>query len=74
MNLLWEAMVAEMRAERAELDHRRHFTAEKKPIELVRAQLAGWTDLREPEDPELTVARTAGNFRDAADDDLFEVG
>lgn len=74
MNLLWEAMVAEMRAERLELDNRRHFTPEKKPIELVRHQLAGWTELKPARDPEVAVARTATSFTAAAGDDLFEVG
>lgn len=74
MNLLWEAMVAEMRAERTEADNRRHFTPDKQPIALVRDQLAGWTQLKRAEDPEAVVARTAGNMRAAANDDLFEVG
>lgn len=69
---MWEAMVAEMRAERAEADHRRHFTEEKKPIELVRNQLADWTSL--PEDPAVSVERSAGHLATAAKDDLFEVG
>ncbi len=71
MNLLWEAMVAEMRAERAELDHRRHFTREKQPIELTRALLAevtGGTD----RDPALVAASTADSLRAA--NDLIELG
>ncbi len=72
MNLCWEAMVAEMRAERAEADSRRHFTPEKKPIELVRDQLAGWTSI--PDDPEIVAERSASHMRDASRDDLFEVG
>ncbi len=72
MNLLWEAMVAEIRAERDEADARRHFTADKKPIELIRDQLARWTDL--PEEPAFVAERSAGHLRDAARDDLFEVG
>lgn len=72
MNLCWEAMVSEMRAERTEADNRRHFTAEKQPIELVRAQLSGWTEIRE--DPEVIADRTASNLRTAAQHDLFEVG
>lgn len=72
MNLCWEAMVAEMRAERAEADNRRHFTEDKKPIELVRDQLAGWTSLAEA--PEFVAERSAGRMRDAARDDLVEMG
>lgn len=72
MNLCWEAMVAEMRAERLEADNRRHFTPEKKPIELVREQLAGWTEITEP--PEFVAARSAGHMRDASRDDMFEMG
>jgi hypothetical protein len=67
-------MVAEMRAERAEADNRRHFTEDKKPIELVRDQLAGWTEVTEPEDPEVVTARSAAAMRLVADDDMFEVG
>ncbi len=71
---MWEAMVAEMRAERAELDHRRHFTPDKQPIELVRDQLTGWTTVRPAEDIETVTARSSGALRAAADDDLFEMG
>lgn len=74
MNVLWEAMVAEMRAERLELDNRRHFTEEKQPIALVRSDLAGWTEIKPAADPELVAVKTATNLRQAADDDLFEVG
>jgi hypothetical protein len=69
---MWEAMVAELRAVRAEADHRRHFTEDKKPIELVRDQLAGWTSITE--DPAFVAERSAGRMRDAARDDLFELG
>lgn len=72
MNICWEAMVSEMRAERTEADNRRHFTPEKQPIELVRAQLSGWTRIEE--DPAVIADRTAANLRTAANDDLFEVG
>lgn len=74
MNVLWETMIAEIRAERAEADSRRHFTADKQPIELIRHQLAEWTTVPEPEDPEIIVARSATSLRSAAQDDLFEVG
>ncbi len=67
-------MVAEMRAERAEADSRRHFTPEKQAIELVRPLLADLTGVHETEDPQIVVARTAGAFRQGAADDLFEVG
>lgn len=71
---MWEAMVEEIRAERAEADQRRHFTEDKKPIELIRNQLVGWTDPRPAEDPEAVAARSSTALRAAADDDLFEVG
>lgn len=71
MNLLWEAMVEEMRAERIELDVRRHFTAEKKPIELTRALLHEWTGDHET-DLEILAAQTADSWRLAGD--LIEVG
>lgn len=74
MSLLWEAMVDEMRAERAELDHRRHFTEAKKPIELTRTLLAGWTDIAEDEDLEVVAARSGTHMRTAAESDLIEVG
>jgi hypothetical protein len=74
MNVLWETMVAEMRALRAELDHRRHFTAEKQPIETARELLSEWTEPKEAEPLEIVVSRTASNMRTAAEHDLFEVG
>lgn len=74
MNVFWEAMVAEIRAERAEADQRRHFTADKQPIDLIRHQLSQWTVLAEVEDPEVIAARTSANLASAARDDLFEVG
>lgn len=70
MNLLWEAMVDEMRAERLELDNRRHFTADKQPIETTRRLLTEWTG--EPEDLDMVAARTADNWRLAGDQ--IEVG
>lgn len=69
---MWEAMVAEIRAERAEADQRRHFTADKQPIALIRDQLADWTEPREQ--PEFIAERSAGRLRDAAQDDLLEMG
>lgn len=74
MNVLWETMVAEMRALRVELDSRRHFTPEKTPIETARELLSTWTEPDEPEDIEMVVTRTATNLRTAAEHDLFEVG
>jgi hypothetical protein len=74
MNVLWETMVAEMRALRTELDNRRHFTGEKEPIETARGLLEQWTEPREVEDPQIVAARTASNFTMAARHDLFEVG
>lgn len=74
MNILWEAMVTEMRAERLEADNRRHFTPEKQSIELIREQLAGWTEQQPSEDPEMVALRSASAMRQAADDDLFELG
>ncbi len=74
MNVIWETMIYEMRAERIELDNRRHFTEEKKPIELIRGQLREWTEVQPAEDPEIVGARSASNLQSAAQDDLFEVG
>jgi hypothetical protein len=74
MNVLWETMVAEMRAERLEADNRRHFTPEKESIELVRGMLAEWTLLEEQQDLQIIADKTAMNMRMAADNDLFEVG
>lgn len=74
MNVLWEAMVSEMRAERLELDNRRHFTKDGDAIRLVRQDLAEWTEIKQAEDPELVAVKTATNLRQAADDDLFEMG
>ncbi len=67
-------MIAEMRAERAELDHRRHFTPEKTPIALTRGLLAEWTSPPVPVDTETVTTRTAGALSAAASDDLFEMG
>lgn len=67
-------MVDEMRAMRLELDNRRHFTPEKQTIEMAREQLTAWTEPAVAEDPEVVVAKSAMNFRKAADHDLFEVG
>ncbi len=74
MNIFWEVMIREMRAERAELDHRRHFTPEKKPIDLTRAVIADFTEIHQPEDLEVVAARSASNMAAAAEADLFEVG
>lgn len=74
MNVLWESMIGEMRALRLELDNRRHFTGEKETIETARGLLETWTEPREVEHPEIVAARSATNFRKAADHDLFEVG
>jgi hypothetical protein len=67
-------MVTEMRAVRAELDHRRHFTEPKQPIELTRDHIDQWTSPREAEPLELVTSRTAGNLNTAAEHDLIEVG
>lgn len=74
MTICWEAMVDEARAERAEADARRHFTEEKRPIALFRNQLRDWTEVREAEDIEIVVNRSASSLSTAAKDDLFEVG
>lgn len=72
---MWEAMVAEMRAERAEADSQRHFTKPNKQIELVRPHLSLWTELREPEPIEQITARSSNALRQMAnDEDMFEVG
>lgn len=74
MNVLWETMIVEMRAERTELDNYRHFTPEKSPIQLVRGQIAEWTDIPEPIDPQIATGKSATNMRLASEHDLFEVG
>lgn len=71
---MWEAMVDENRAMRAELDHRRHFTAEKETISLTRDVLNDWTIPRQAQEPELIAAKSASNMSSAADADLVEVG
>lgn len=74
MNILWEVMVTEMRAERLEIDNRRHFTEPKQQIDTARALLADWTTVSEPEDLHVVTSRSATNLRMAEQDDLFEVG
>jgi hypothetical protein len=74
MNVLWETMVDEMRAARLELDNRRHFTEERKPIELARDVLAKWTEPYVPENPEILAAKNAMSLRRAASHDLIEMG
>lgn len=71
---MWEAMVAEMRAERAELDHRRHFSPDKKPITLTRALLHEFTAPGRPVDLEQVASTTSLALSTAAADDLFEMG
>jgi len=67
-------MVAEMRAERMELDNRRHFTPEKQPIELTRQHVDRWTLPREAKPLEIVTGRSAGNLSTAAKHDLIEMG
>jgi len=74
MNVLWEAMVAEMRATRFELDARRHFTEDRKPIELARDLIAQHTEPFIVESPDVLATRNAMNLRRAANADLIEVG
>lgn len=73
MNVLWETMIDEMRAVRYELDARRHFTAERKPIELTRDTITGWTNPT-VENPQIVAAQTAMALRRAASQNLIEVG
>lgn len=74
MNVLWETMVAEMRAARFELDARRHFTEERTPIELARDLIAKHTEPFIAENPAVLATRNAMNLRRAANADLIEVG
>lgn len=74
MNVLWEAMVAELRATRTELDNQRHFTPEKQPIETTRDYLDRWTVGREAASEEVVVAKSTTGLNRAAADGLFEVG
>lgn len=73
MNVLWETMIDEMRAVRAELDQRRHFTPEKQPIELARDLVTQWTGgiERTPAD---IADDNAMSLRRAASQGLIEVG
>lgn len=66
-------MVAEMRAQRLELDNRRHFSGEGEPIQDSRAFIAELLEFEYP-DPEQVVAKSAMSFQTAAVDDVFEVG
>lgn len=67
-------MVDEMRAERTELDNRRHFYKPGEPIELTRQHIHRWTIGREAAPVEVKVSRTAGNLSTAAQHDLIEMG
>lgn len=67
-------MVAEIRAERMELDNRRHFTKPKEPIELTRQHIDRWTLPREAKPLEIITSKTAGNLSTAAEHDLIEMG
>lgn len=66
-------MVAEMRLERLELDNRRHFTPEKKPIETARQHIDRWTMPREAKPVEVVTSKSAGNLNTAAQHDLIEM-
>jgi hypothetical protein len=74
MCVLWETMIDEMRAVHQELDSRRHFTEERKPIQLARDVVAKWTEPAVVEDPQVIAARTAMSLRRAASKDMIEVG
>lgn len=67
-------MIAELRATQLEADNRRHFTAEKQPIQLARTFVDEATTPGPTPDPQLMAAKTATNLRLAAEADLFEVG
>lgn len=74
MNVLWETMVDEMRAVRFELDARRHFTAERQPIELTRDVIAEWTGNAPEPSAQLRTHQTAMSLHRAASQGLIEVG
>jgi hypothetical protein len=74
MNVIWEAMVDEMRAARFELDARRHFTEERQPIELARDLIAKHTEPAVAESPAALAVQNAMALRRAADANLIEVG
>lgn len=63
-----------MRAERLELDNRRHFTKEGDSIELTRQTIDRWTLPREAKPIEVVTSKSAGNFSTAAQHDLIETG
>jgi len=74
MCVLWETMIDEMRAVHTELDSRRHFTEERKPIQLARDAVAKWTEPEVVQSPQIIASRTALSLRHAASQDLIEVG
>lgn len=74
MNVLWETMIDEMRLTRLELDTRRHFTAERQPIELARDLVTQWTEPFTPPNPAILAADNAMSMRKAASHNLIEVG
>jgi len=67
-------MIAESRAERCELDARRHFVEPKQPIETTRQYIDRWTMPREAKPLEIVTGKTAGNLNTAAQHDLIEMG
>jgi hypothetical protein len=74
MNVLWETMIDEMRAARFELDARRHFTAERQPIEMTRDIIAEWTGAQPEPSEDVIAAKTAMSLYRAASQGLIEVG
>lgn len=74
MNVLWETMIDEMRAVRFELDARRHFTAERQPIELTRDVIGEWTGRRSELSSDAVAAKTAMSLHRAASQGLIEMG
>jgi hypothetical protein len=65
-------MIAELRATQADVDARRHFTADKKPITDARAVIDEW--LAPAPSLDETVTQSATSLRTAAESGYIEVG
>lgn len=74
MNVLWEAMIAEMRSVYADLANRRHFSEQGKPITDTRRFIDELTAPAPYVDPVVRVAQSATNLQAAADSGFIEVG
>lgn len=71
---MWEAMVAELRATQADVDNRRHFTPEKKPIMDARSMIEQWLTPAAEISPEMRSAQSAKSMNQAAEFGSIEMG